>query len=85
MWPMMVVAIAPRIEGMLGLAEIVEAAAIEQLELERPVEALVLAVALRVAWRAVPWRNAMLDQPDAEPGEPALAGVPPKADRCRSA
>src|ERR1700729_1021761 len=78
MGSMVVVALAPGIEGLLGLAEIVEDAAVEQLELEGAVEALVLAVALGMARRTVPRRHPMFDQPDAEPGEPAFAGVTPR-------
>src|SRR5215204_5446188 len=45
---MMVVAVPPGVEGALGHGEIGEGAAIEQLGLERAVEALVLAMALRM-------------------------------------
>ncbi len=45
---MMIVAVPPGIEGTLGIEEIVEGATIEQLGLERAVEALVLAMALRI-------------------------------------
>ncbi len=49
---MMIVAVPPGIEGTLGIEEIVEGATIEQLGLERAVEALVLAVAgVRLAGR----------------------------------
>ena len=49
-----VIAIQPGIECPLGLVEIAEGAVVEQLGLERSVEALVLAVALRMIGSAVP-------------------------------
>ena len=49
------------------------------LGLERAVEALVLAMALRMIRRAVQRRHAMLDQPYAEPGQPPFPGVAPRA------
>src|SRR3954466_3009084 len=74
---MMVVAVPPGIEGTLGHREIGEGAAVEQLGLERAVEALVLAMALRMIRRAVQRRHAMLDQPYAEPGQRPFPGVAP--------
>src|SRR6185437_11481076 len=78
-WPMMIVVVSPSVEGLLGLVEMIEGAARQQLGVERTVEALVLAVVLRMERRAVPWRHAMLDQPYAQPGEPLLAAVAPRA------
>src|SRR5882757_10202239 len=66
---MVVIAIQPSIECLLGLVEIAEGAVVEQLGLERSVKALVLAVVLRMIWSAVPRRHAMFDQPDIELGE----------------
>lgn len=43
MWPVMVVAIAPGIEGLLGFAQVLEAPPLQQLEVESAVEAFVLA------------------------------------------
>ena len=47
-WAIIVIAMAPGVECLLSLVEIVEGADIEQLSLKRAVEALVLAMALRM-------------------------------------
>src|SRR5918993_769322 len=49
------------------------------LEIEGAVEALILAVALRMHWRTVPGCHTVLDQPDAELGERLLGGGAPRA------
>ena len=73
MRPFEIVDCAPGIEGALHLGEIAEALEREHLGLQRAVEALVLAAALRMIGSAVQDSDAELEQPHAEPG-PALAG-----------
>src|SRR5882757_2015579 len=74
MRPLEIVDFAPGIEGALGLGEIAKAAQREHLGVERAMEALVLAAALRVI------RTAMND-PDAELEQPYLKPCPALARR----
>src|SRR5262245_15933065 len=72
MWPIVIVDRPPGIEGALHLAEIAEAFECKDLGLERAVETLVLAAALRMIRPAVQNTDAKLEQPNAKSG-PALS------------
>src|SRR5262245_21415415 len=71
MWPIAIVDRPPSLEGTLHLGEIAEAPQGKDFSLERAVEALVLATALRMIGPAVQNTDAKLEQPNAKPG-PAL-------------
>src|SRR3954471_1900671 len=69
---------APAIECALYVGEIAEALEGEHLGLERAIEALVLAAALRVIGPAVDHGDAELEQPDAKPSPRLCGGEAPR-------
>src|SRR5260221_10990178 len=75
---MMVVTVAPVVEGGLGVCKVSEGPA-EQFGLEGAVEALVLAVALGMQGGTVPGVDAVLDQPHAELRQALAVGIAPRA------
>ncbi len=78
MRPLEVVELAPGIERSLGLGKAAEAAQREQLGLERAVEALVLAAALRMVGPGVDEPDLELGQPDPQLGPAGALAVAPR-------
>ena len=77
MWPLEVIDLAPLIERALHFGEITEASKREYFILERTVEALVLAAALRVIGPAVQDVDAELQEPHTKPGPACFRGIAP--------
>ena len=73
----MVIARTPFVESLLALGEIAEAVPVHHFGLKTPVEALVLALGLRVSRTAMQNPDAEPHQPDAELGIGITAGVTP--------
>ena len=72
---LVVVARAPVVEGTLAFGEIAEAAPADHLGLEGAVEALLLALGLRMTRAAVQHSDAEPHQPDAEAGQRFAARI----------
>src|SRR5579885_2583493 len=67
------------VKGVLRLGEIARLLECEHLVLQRAMETLVLAAALRVVGPAVPDRDAELEQPHAQGGPALAARIAPRA------
>ncbi len=78
MGPLEVVDFAPSIESALYICQILEALQGEDLFVERPMKALVLAATLRVIGAAVEEFDAELDQPHAQSGPMPARGIAPR-------
>src|ERR1700730_2693552 len=76
-WTFEVVDRAPAVEGSLGMAGVGVPGAVEQLGLERAVEALLLALGLRVVGSPVTDADTQLQQPEAKPRPRATARIAP--------
>src|SRR5690625_318258 len=75
----MVVDLAPDIEGLLRMLQRVKTAPVEDLRLECAVEALILAIGLRMVRAAETEADALSDQPDGQVGQ--LSGLARGAPR----
>jgi len=66
MGPLMVIDLAPALEGRLGMRQMLETFAIEDFSLQRAMETLLLAVGLRVIGTAMAEADSQTDQPQSQ-------------------
>src|SRR5207247_4077260 len=76
--PLLIVHIAPAIEAVLGLREILELSAAQHLGLERAMESFLLALGLGMALASMGHPDLQADEPDFEVGVSLLARCAPR-------